>query len=208
MPYTARLSSRPMPTASRHQRATLLEIICALALFALFVGIEVCGFAGKVVFTRPLWIDETMTQSFASAPGIQYILTALKHGAETHLPTAFILMRWFSIPFGSPTPFALRLFACASMTLGVTGAYTTLRLSFPRSAALVGTLAIWSHHLVLRHAFDARFYGPMLAGSTWFAYFLVCSRHSPRPGLCRISAAVVAMLLFTVHYFGCSEQDW
>jgi hypothetical protein len=61
-------------------------------------------------------------------------------------------------------------------------------------------LALWSHPLVLREAFDARFYAPWLAAAAWFVYFAARSQQPGRPP--RLALALTAVLLCTVHYFG------
>lgn len=186
-----------------HRRASASEIVIALLVLAIGLSVQVLLVAGKVVFARPLWIDEVITQGFVSAPSLKYLFTALNHGAETNLPTTFILMRWYCKLIGSSGPMALRVFSFISVILGLTGLYAALRLAFNRQTAAIAVLAVWSHHLIIRHAFDARFYGPMLAGATWFAFCLLSSRVSDRPARWRIAAGAVAVLLVTLHYFGC-----
>src|SRR5262245_3151938 len=132
----------PEPIESPHQPASGREIALVTLLLGLALACQVMLAAGKVVFVRSLWIDETFTQSLASSPSIGYMIEALKHGVEVHMPTAYVLMRWFSIPFGGVTPLSLRLFAFLSVVAAMGGVYATLRLAFARGPALIGVLAV------------------------------------------------------------------
>src|SRR5215204_6105822 len=102
------------PPEPGHTAPSLRELVLAFVLIALVISAEVALVAGPIVFTRPLWIDETMTQAIASSSSVISIINTLANGAETHLPGAFILMKWFAVPFGSVTPVSLRLFAFLS----------------------------------------------------------------------------------------------
>ena len=60
---------------------------------------------------------------------------------------------------GGTNAVVLRAYALGVTCLGLLAVYLLLRRAFPPWASLVGPLLLWSHPLVVRHAFEARFYG-------------------------------------------------
>jgi hypothetical protein len=54
----------------------------------------------------------------------------------------------------------------------------------------------------VHHAFEARFYGPLLAGAVWFAYFLNRSRIPGSRRSVFVLLAASSLFLCTIHYFG------
>jgi hypothetical protein len=187
-----------------HRPASRFELsICYGAIVLAILG-QIALTHSWALFTRPLWIDEVYTQTVASAADIGTMLRGLSAGGEAHMPTTYVLIRWFSIPFGGVDRISLRVFAFLSTTLGLLGIYACLRLFFVRAAAIGGLFVAWSHHLVVQHAFDGRFYGPLLAAAVWFAYFILASRLSAHArAAVELPAGIIAIFLFTDHYFGC-----
>src|SRR5207253_8559564 len=63
--------------------------------------------------------------------------------------------------------------------------------------AVVGALVLWAHPLVIHHAFEARFYAPLMAATALVAWSLgVPGRRG------QVLLAVFSILLCTLHYFG------
>src|SRR5687768_13780554 len=88
-------------------------------------------------------------------------------------------LRWWSL-----------VWTVAAMTL----AYGYLRTFARREVAVVGTLVLWTHPLVMGHAFEARFYAPMLCAATGVAWALAARS--------RVGLAMATVVLCGVHYFG------
>jgi hypothetical protein len=220
MDATARIRSsvvirtdRPEPPALAKARSWTLKpfawsklglpeaVVVGLLLLA-GIALQV-GLSGSTyLLQRHFWLDEIYTHTLVSDPDLGHALKALSGGVETHPPTLYALLRVFTTLSGGCNEIALRSFALLSVIGALLGLYVVLRTAYAPLVALTPVLAIWGHGLVVHHAFEARFYGPMLAGAIWFAYFLNRSR---APGARRpilVLLAVSSLFLCTIHYFG------
>src|SRR5262249_8144528 len=148
------------------------------------------------------WLDEIYTHTLTADPDLGHALRALAAGVETHPPTYYLLLRLFTAVYGECSETALRVFALLAVVVALIGLYVLLRMAFAPLAAFAGVLAVWGHGLVIHHAFEARFYGPWLAATVWFAYFLARCRVSAHRLRTDSLLAVSSLLLCTIHYFG------
>src|SRR5262249_2170405 len=137
------------------------------------------GISGQIILSnctyllqRHFWLDEIYTQTLVSDPDLGHAMAALAGGVETHPPTLYALLRLYTALLGGASEVTLRTFALLSVIGALLGLYVGLRTVYGSLVALTPVLAIWGHGLVVHHAFEARFYGPLLAGAVWFAYFL------------------------------------
>src|SRR4051812_11097919 len=86
------LSFSFVQTETHLRPLTIREVAAAMVLISILAFLEVLLVGGRIVFARPLWMDESLTQVISSAPSIGYMVQALAHGAEWHLPTVYVLM--------------------------------------------------------------------------------------------------------------------
>jgi hypothetical protein len=172
-----------------------------LGVLVVLSGAQVILSGALYLFQRHFWLDEIYTYTIVTDPDYGHSLRALAGGVETHPPSFYLLMRVFTSVAGTSES-AFRCFALLSVLAALLGIYVILRQAFSPFASLAATFLVWCHPLVLSHAFDARFYGPWLAATVWFAYFLARSRAARKCGLNTFLLAVSSVLVCTIHYFG------
>jgi hypothetical protein len=181
---------------------SLREVDRLLLLLIVLIAVQLGLAGGFSLFWRHLWLDEMYTQSLVADPDLSHMLAALRGGVETHPPTFYLIVRGFTGFMGNTGETTLRGFALLAVGVGLIGVYLTLRLTYPPLVALTAVLALWSHPLVQRYAFEARVYGIWLAAVAWFAYALAAARFAgPRPAIL-VLLAITSVLLCTLHYFG------
>ena len=167
-----------------------------------FLVFELTVLRAGVVLTRPLWLDEVHTYLLASTQPLSESMRSLGSGADFNPPTIFLLYRIVGHLAGGLSELTMRLVALACVVGALATIYVLLREQFPRAAAAVGALSVWTHPVVVYAAFDARFYGPWLLAT---GCMLVAVRRAvaDRPSaLSNAALAIAAAALCTVHYFG------
>jgi len=177
------------------------ELLLAAILIAV-VGAGLMRAAGAFdLIDRPLWLDEVLTWLLVTDPSWAHMFAALRGAVDTNPPGLHVLMRIFCAPFGDgPAP--MRVFAVVSIYLALLGVYVGLRRAFGVLPAAAGVAALASNELVVFHAFEARFYGPLLAASVWAAVLLQAMQSTRRTVLVGAAAGIVSIILCTLHYFG------
>lgn len=161
---------------------------------------------GWGLFTTPAWLDEYASLFLAGRASAVESLRALAQGADTNTPLLFLAQRVVGFVAGgldltgqAMLPLRLLSFACVWGTL--LGTYALLRPNFPHPVAFVAAAALWTHPLIVQHAFEARFYGPWVLCTVLFA--LAVSRTGEgRSSTRRLAIALSAAALCLVHYFG------
>jgi hypothetical protein len=63
-------------------------------------------------------------------------------------------------------------------------------------------LLLWAHPLVIVHAFDTRYYTPLLAATVWFYFFLKRLGQTRHRWPIAIGVAICSIIICTLHYFG------
>src|SRR5688500_7762970 len=179
-----------------------MEILIASTALLALVGAGLIAARGAVLFTSPLWLDEHHTLLLSTHGSWSGIFSSLARGADFNPPTLFLLERIFGSLMGGADALSLRILAVVSVWLTLVVVYAILRRDFGRPAAFAGALALWAHPFVVYHAFEARFYGPLLLFSALFILTLAASTDDDRSLPMRIGAGVSAVLLCTVHDFG------
>ena len=195
MPTTARLGDQQAGPLTLTEAAVVL-----CGLFAL-VGAQLVLSGATYLFHRHYWLDEIYTQTLVTDPDLRHSMRALAGGVETHPPTFYLLMRVFTSIAGTSET-AFRCFAFLSVLAALLGLFVSLRQAFSPFPAAVAIFLIWCHPLVVEHAFEARFYGPWLAATVWFAFFLARVRTAGNRSLNTALLAVSSILVCTIHYFG------
>jgi hypothetical protein len=181
---------------------SLRELDRLLLLLIVLIAVQLGLAGGFSLFWRHLWLDEMYTQRLVADPDLSHMLVALRGGVETHPPTFYLIVRGSTGLMGNAGETTLRGFALLAVVVGLIGVYLTLRLTYPPLVALAAVLALWSHPLVQRYAFEARTYGIWVAAVAWFAYGLAAARFAgPRPAIL-VLLAITSVLLCTLHYFG------
>jgi hypothetical protein len=173
----------------------------ALVIIAIVAG-QIWLTHGWVLFSRPLWLDEIHTLLVAGAPDTATSMRNLAAGADFNPPALYLVYRVVALLSGTLSEVPMRLLAAASVAAALIGIYYLLRDDLGRMAAAAGALTVWAHPTVISAAFDARFYGPWLAGVA--ALLLVIRRRvASQPS--RPSALLLALtsaFVCTIHYFG------
>src|SRR4051794_21359055 len=148
------------------------EIGIVTAALAALLTLQLVLTDSLSLFRSHFWLDELFTFAIVSDPQLPHAMQALAGGVDTNPPCFHLLLRAFCGLVGGEPETAFRAFALLSMSLALVGIYLILREVFPPLAALAGVLAVWCHPLILRHAFEARSYGPLLAALVWYTYLL------------------------------------
>jgi len=187
---------------ANHQPPSWREIgLVALGL-AMLAAAQITLADAAYLFHAHFWLDELFTFAIVSEPNLGHALEGLTNAVDTNPPTLHLLLRSWTGLWGGPGELAFRSFALLSMFLALLGIYLVLRELFAPLPALAGMLAVWCHPLILRHAFEARFYGPWLAGLVWYVYSLAHALRSPRHLGWLSASAATAIFVCTIHYFG------
>jgi hypothetical protein len=185
--------------AHESKRAHEFPIVVIALLAALLLQVRLAQ--ATSLFARHFWLDEFYTQTLVADPSIRHAMRALAAGVETHPPALYLSLRAFTALIARTDEVALRSFAFLAAVIALLGIYRTLRLTFPAWASLAGVMAVWSHPLMQRQSFEARFYVPWLAALVWYSYFLTRCREDLRLAG-RVAVAGTALYVCTVHYFG------
>jgi hypothetical protein len=198
-PPTAVVS--PAPAAPRGMG--LLELlIVAVGLAALMLA-ELAVCKPRIVMDGPFWLDECLTNQIVQDPSIGHSIQAIRHGVDTNPPVYHLIARGYWKVFGrvfrdSPRV-TLRSLSLLCTWLALVGVYALLRRGISIWPAVLGVLAVWAHPDVVEQAFEARFYGPLLAATVAMCLTLRIQGNSIPRG---ILVALTAALLCTLHYFG------
>jgi len=175
--------------------AAAFAIILAV-LLAQVVAVGACG-----LFTRHFWLDEVHTYLTVADPDLGHALAGLRGTVNGAPPEYFLLLRAFSRTLGGPSEWTFRGFSFVMATLALWGVYSLLRRSCAPLPAMTATMAALANPVLLRQAFEARYYALWLAAVAWFAWFLSCERDGGSRRS-RIMLAVCGALACTAHYFG------
>ena len=176
--------------------------VTAAAIAAVFIALEISLTGAWSVMTRPLWLDEIHTLVVAGRGDFGESIRALRAGAEVNAPTLFLLYRLLGALTGGLSEVSMRLLAAVSVVTAVAMVFLLLRDEFDGVAAAAGALALWAQPLVVSVAFNARFYGPWLAGAA--ALLIVVRRviNGPPSRAAAIALAMLSAFVCTIHYFG------
>lgn len=151
------------------------------------------------LFSHPLWLDEFHSVWVATLPTVGESLGALSLGADFNPPLLHLLLKPLTLG-GSISPTELRVFSFLSVSLALVLVYGLLRHDLGRIPSIAGMLAVWSHPIVIQHAFEGRYYGPMLLFTALLAYSV--RNHSGPSLLGQALLAIASIALCTIHYFG------
>ena len=171
---------------------------------AFLVGVAALLVAGRVLWTRPFWMDEVAMFFLTSESSPAQMIRLIARGADWNPPTLHLLV-WGSmrlVGLHAVTPVFLRSFALVCVLLGLLFVYLALRRRCGRAASAAGMLAVAAQSLVLDHAFEGRFYGPWLLFAALFAWTLGVDQSRERSRRRDVGIAIAAILLTTIHWYG------
>jgi hypothetical protein len=173
----------------------------ALGVVAL-IAIEMVVARGGAALSAPLWLDEIHTALLAERQDLIGSMRSLAAGSDFNPPTLYLIYRLVGTITGGLTDVSMRLVAMASVVATLPIVYALLRDTFDRDAASIGALAMWAQPVVASVAFDARFYGPWLLGTTMLLAAVRRAISAPATPLSRVGLAVASAFVCTIHYFG------
>lgn len=183
-------------------RLTGTETVLVAVVLVLGVASQIT-FSGCVgLFGRPFWLDEIYTYTLVSQPSLGRTLEGVVVGFDTNPPGYQLLLRPYTQLLGNHSETTLRSFALLSVLAALLGLYVNVRQAYSPRVAFMSALMVWTHPLVLMHAFEARYYGPWLAALVWFCYFLNRCRRPAAGFVPHALLAVSAVLVCGMHYFG------
>jgi hypothetical protein len=178
------------------------ELIAAFAGLLGLVVLQIAATDSFYLLHKYLWSDELCTYALLTDPSLTHAARAMRGSVDINPPGLHILLLAYLKIANSTSELALRSFALLSMVVGLTGLYAVLRGTYGVLIAVAATLAVWSHPLILDHAFEVRYYGPWLAAAVWFSYFLGQARAHTLGRAGVVMLAVTSFFLCTIHYFG------
>jgi hypothetical protein len=173
-------------------------VLVTLALIAV-IGVQLVAVDAQYLFSKYFWIDELCTYAAVADPDLAHMLQGMRGGMDT-MPTFNLIARALSA-FIAPSEVYLRGVAFGSVVLALSGVYAGLRRSVPPVVALTAVFVVWAHPLSRAHAFDARPYGPYLAASVWFCYWVDRRQTSPDRRTA-LALAATSLALCSIHVFG------
>jgi hypothetical protein len=154
------------------------------------------------LFTRPFWLDEWHLMLVAGRGSLGEVLSDLRAGSDFGPPLLHFIVWIMHRLFGTVTPAMLHTFSFLCVTGALVFVYHALRRRFDRLPSIAGALAVGSEKLVVGHAFEGRFYAPMLLFCGAFAWVLSIDPGRPTSRRRDVAVAVVSVLLCTIHWFG------
>jgi len=176
------------------------------ALMTVLLGAIVVGqlVASKSTYLlrRNLWLDEIITEMLLVDPDVRHSLRAIIGGLDTNPPAYHLLLRPFRKIIGRRAEVGLRSFSLLAALIALVGLYVNLRQVYGPLIALAAVLAVWTHPLLQRCAFEGRMYAPWLAAVVWFSYLLSRSWGSPADPWVHILLACTAVLTCMLHTLG------
>jgi hypothetical protein len=181
---------------------TIGEATAAAAGLLALILLQVAATDSTYVLHKYFWTDELCTLALLTDPSPVHAFRALQGSVDINPPGLHILLLGYTKLAGSTSEVTLRSFALLSMVAGLVGIYAILRNTYSVLVSIAAVLAVWSHPLVLDHAFEVRYYGPWLAAAVWFC-FLLGRAGSKSPGpLGLVALGLTSFFLCTIHYFG------
>ena len=176
-------------------------LLVTISLSAL-IWVQLAATDSFYLLRKYLWLDELCTYELITDRDLGHAFRALQGAIDINPPGLHILLLAYTKLVGSTSEMALRSFALVAMVVALVGIYAVLREAFGVLVAVCATLAVWSHPLILDHAFEVRYYGPWLAAAVWFS-LLFGRAATQRLGPARlVCLAAASFFLCTIHYFG------
>lgn len=199
---TVRPSRAEPIVARRASSLTLLTRAAPTVVTFTSIAIVLWFSRTSALFTRPLWLDEIHTLLVADAPTTGATIRNLAAGADFNPPALYLLYRVVAQFAGPLSEVPMRMTAAVSVAIALSAVYLLLRGECGRVGAATGCLATLSHPTVLTAAFDARFYGPWLAGAALLMLVIKRVLEDRTGWLQGLQLATLSAFVCTIHYFG------
>lgn len=177
----------------------------------IFISIVVAGILTAQIIAsgsgfllrRRLGLDEIITDLLVADPDLRHSLRAIVGGLDTNPPAYHLLLRTLRRLVPVRAEIGVRAVSVGAALLALVGIYATLRQAYPTLIALAVILALWSHPLLQRCAFEGRMYTSWLAAVVWSAYLLSRSTGVPDADLgLHVLLAAAAVLTCMLHTLG------
>ena len=188
---------RPRPAAlARGETAA-----AALALLALLLLPLATPF--RILFLKPLWLDELHTWLLSRELPSATLVDRLAQGADFNPPLLYVvdsvMLRLFS---GLPAQLALRLTSVIALWISLVILYRLLRERGSRLPAAVGTTAVLANSVLLGQLHEARFYAPWFALTIALAWAMDRLVAEPRSVPRWLAVVLLTAANCLIHYFG------
>ncbi len=178
------------------------EAVLMTVLLVAILVTQLVACKSTYLLTRNLSLDEIITEMLVVDPNVRHSLRAIIGGLDTNPPAYHLLLRPFRLLIARRTEIGLRIFSVFAAIIALIGLYVNLRQVYGPLIALAAVLAVWSHPLLQRCAFEGRMYTPWLAAVVWFSYLLSRSWSSPADLSVHILLACTAVLTCMLHTLG------
>src|SRR5688572_19003836 len=182
---------------------TRREMLVASGIIAALLTIPLIVPALRVMYLKPLWLDELHTWLLSRhLPGPQ-LIEQLRRGADFNPPLLHVVDSLALRVFGNAPPqLVLRLTSLASIWIALVLLYRICRERLSVSASAIGVMALLTHATLVSQSRDARFYAPWLALAAAAAWSMQRTIERPTSALRLAQLALVSVALCLVHYFG------
>jgi len=172
------------------------------AIVLLLVFAMAWAVGGRVLLTRPFWMDELHSWLLISDPDAGHAMSALANGADYNPPTYYLVARVLTV-FGPVTEFRLRMLSLLFTAATMLAVYLMISRRASIAAAVGSCLLMAGHQLMILQSTEARFYALWLCLLMWYCWLLTKSyQQTSAIRIQRISLGILAAAVCTTHYFG------
>jgi hypothetical protein len=183
-------------------RCTLSELVLAGIGISLLITGQLLVTDGHYLLSRRFLLDELFTLAIVTDRDLAHVTDVFESILEPNTPALHVLLRGLYLLTGDASEISFHGLTLFCTVFALLGLYTALRKCYGKLPAMIGTLSVWCHPMVLQQAFNARFYALWLALAVWFAVLLRRTSGRERWSWGTVSLAIVSILLCTVHYLG------
>lgn len=152
------------------------------------------------LFKRPFWLDEWHTNLVANRESLAQVFSDLYRGSDGGPPLLHIVGWALARLTDGVTPVGARIVSLLSVLLALVFVFLVLRRRVGIAAAIAGALAVASHHLVVTHAFELRFYCLWLMCAAGFAWALTLDGDTVTSRRRDAIVALFSVLLCMTHW--------
>ncbi|HEU4719880.1 MAG TPA: glycosyltransferase family 39 protein [Gemmatimonadaceae bacterium] len=188
---------RTSPPVGRRELVVVAVVVAALLAIPMLVP------ALRVMYLKPLWLDELHTWLLARELPGPVLVQRLRDGADFNPPLLFVVDAFaLRILDDLPPQLALRLTSIVSVGMASLLLYRIFRERLGVLPSVIGAIAPLAHSTVLVQLREARFYAPWLALTVVAAWSMqrLLDDPSSRGRFLQLTLASAAVCL--IHYFG------
>lgn len=191
------------PSPVERRPAPRRELFVATGVIALLLAFPLFVPRLRILFVKPLWLDELHTWLLArELPGPQ-LADHLARGADFNPPLLYVvdsamlrLLPWL------PVQVVLRLTSVLALGLSLVLLYRLTRRRLDVLPAAIGTAAVLANSVLLGQVHEARFYAPWFALAVGVAFAMEGVVEHPRSWARWLVLALLSAATCLIHYFG------